>query len=112
MHLPDGLATIINENGGGLIQNNEAGCHKQIQRIVGRPTDVSATPSSKEIFSTLTEVEREIAQLVCKGLSNKQIGRRLNLSEGSVKVHVHEIYQKLAIRNRAALAAMATPSRK
>ena len=58
----------------------------------------------------LTERERQIMPLVCKGQSNKEIGRQLNLSEGTVKVHLHHIYQKLAVRNRTALAIMAAPS--
>jgi two-component system, NarL family, nitrate/nitrite response regulator NarL len=58
----------------------------------------------------LTERERQIMHLVCKGPSNKEIGRQLNLSEGTVKVHLHHIYQKLAIRNRTALAILAAPS--
>jgi two-component system nitrate/nitrite response regulator NarL len=43
-------------------------------------------------------------QLVCEGRSNEEIGRRLNLSDGIVKLHVHSIYRKVAIRNREALA--------
>lgn len=55
----------------------------------------------------LTERERQIMLLVCKGRSNKEIGRQLGLSEGTVKVHLHHIYQKLAVRNRTALAVSA-----
>jgi DNA-binding CsgD family transcriptional regulator len=55
----------------------------------------------------LTHRERQIMDLVCEGLSNKAIGRRLNTSEGTIKVHLHNIYQKLAIDNRTALAALA-----
>jgi DNA-binding NarL/FixJ family response regulator len=55
----------------------------------------------------LTERERQIIRLVCEGLSNKEIGRKCNLSDGTVKVHLHNIYEKLAIHNRTALAVMA-----
>jgi two-component system, NarL family, nitrate/nitrite response regulator NarL len=55
----------------------------------------------------LTERERQIMQLVREGLSNKDIGRQCNLSDGTVKVHLHHIYEKLAIRNRTALAVLA-----
>jgi DNA-binding NarL/FixJ family response regulator len=41
---------------------------------------------------------REIALLVCTGLSNKQIARRLDVTEGTVKMHLHNIYVKSAIR--------------
>src|SRR6266566_2772756 len=54
--------------------------------------------------TVLTERERQIIELVSEGLSNKQVGRRLDLSEGTIKVHLHHIYQKLAINNRTALA--------
>ena len=46
-------------------------------------------------------------QLVCERRSNDEIGRRLNLSDGTVKMHVHSIYRKLSIRNRMTLKAMA-----
>lgn len=65
-------------------------------------------PATPECRSTaLTERERQIMQLVCEGLSNKDIGRQVNLSDGTVKVHLHHIYDKLAIHNRTALAMLA-----
>jgi DNA-binding NarL/FixJ family response regulator len=55
----------------------------------------------------LTSRERQIALLVCTGLSNKQIAQRLDVTEGTVKVHLHNIYVKSAIRNRTMLALLA-----
>jgi DNA-binding NarL/FixJ family response regulator len=55
----------------------------------------------------LTERELQIMELVRAGLSNKEIGRQCELSDGTVKVHLHHIYEKLAIRNRTALAVLA-----
>jgi two-component system nitrate/nitrite response regulator NarL len=52
----------------------------------------------------LTDRERDIIQLVSEGLLNKEVGRRLDLSEGTIKVHLHRIYRTLAINNRTALA--------
>ncbi len=60
--------------------------------------------------TTLTDREREIMHLVCAGLSNKEVGRQLNLSDGTIKVHLHHIYKKLAVRNRTALVALASAS--
>jgi len=51
----------------------------------------------------LTNRERQIAALVCSGLSNKMIAHRLTLSEGTVKTHVHGIFQKLGVRSRCEL---------
>jgi two-component system nitrate/nitrite response regulator NarL len=45
--------------------------------------------------------------LVSEGLSNKEIGRRLNIADGTIKVHLHHIFQKLEISNRTVLAAFA-----
>ena len=57
--------------------------------------------------TVLTERERQIIELVSDGLSNKEVGRRLDLSAGTIAVHLHRIYQKLQINNRTALAASA-----
>gem|GEM_PF-3837576 len=45
-------------------------------------------------------------QLVSEGLSNKEIGHWLEISVGTIKVHLHNIYQKLSINNRTTLAAL------
>jgi DNA-binding CsgD family transcriptional regulator len=52
----------------------------------------------------LSAREREVYDLVCQGLSNPQIGRRLFISEATVKVHVQHVFDKLGIRSRKALA--------
>jgi len=58
-------------------------------------------------LTTLTDRERQIMRLVSEGLSNKEIGRRLNIADGTIKVHLHHIFQKLEISNRTVLAALA-----
>ena len=55
------------------------------------------------IATDLTMREREIAHLAMNGLRNKSIADKLQLSEGTVKIHLHNIYRKLGIRNRMAL---------
>src|SRR6478609_1164451 len=42
----------------------------------------------------LTERERQIILVLSEGITNKEIGRRLGLTEGTVKVHLHRIYRK------------------
>ena len=44
--------------------------------------------------------------LIVQGLSNKEIARRLKISEGTVKAHLHIMYELFGVRNRAALAAL------
>jgi two-component system nitrate/nitrite response regulator NarL len=55
----------------------------------------------------LTDREREVAAAASEGLTNKQIAQRLNITEGTVKVHLHKIYEKLDINNRTILAVLA-----
>jgi two-component system, NarL family, nitrate/nitrite response regulator NarL len=57
-----------------------------------------------QIDNVLSKREHEIARLVAEGMSNKAIGRRLILAEGTVKCHLHNIYKKMAVRNRGSLA--------
>src|SRR4051812_29141680 len=54
----------------------------------------------------LTAREYEIAQLIARGLSNKHIARELAISEGTVKIHLHKIYDKLGNMNRTSLAVL------
>lgn len=51
----------------------------------------------------LTSREIEIMRIVAEGLSNQGIGQRLSIHEGTVKVHVHHIYEKLQVTSRVAL---------
>ena len=67
---------------------------------------------NKQQVNSLTSRERQIVLMVAEGLSNKEVGRRLNLSEGTVKVHLHNIYTKLGINNRTALVPIAHTHRK
>ena len=58
----------------------------------------------KTAMNRLTSREREVALLVGAGLSNKGIARRLGVSEGTIKIHVHNILTKLRLANRVMLA--------
>lgn len=58
---------------------------------------------AREMASLITPREIAILKLVAQGLRNKQIGEKLFISEGTVKVHIHNIYEKLQLNNRVAL---------
>ena len=61
-----------------------------------------------QIASSLTPREDVIAHLVSRGLRNKEIARELHLSEGTVKMHLHHIYEKLRIGGRTQLVLSTT----
>ncbi|PSM02627.1 helix-turn-helix transcriptional regulator [Clostridium botulinum] len=48
----------------------------------------------------LTEREKEVMEILFEGASNKQIGKRLNISLATVKTHMINIYSKLQVSNR------------
>ena len=54
----------------------------------------------------LTTREHEIVDALCQGKCNKRIARHLNISVGTVKVHLNKIYSKLGVQNRTALVIL------
>ena len=52
----------------------------------------------------LTPREREIALCVCKGMRNREIGERLTITAGTVKVHLMHIFEKTGVKDRFELA--------
>ncbi|WP_309089106.1 response regulator transcription factor [Phenylobacterium sp.] len=67
----------------------------------------AARAQSAGRLSVLTPRERQLVELVAEGLPNKLIARELGLTEGTVKIHLHNVYQKLGVNNRTTLAALA-----
>jgi two-component system, NarL family, nitrate/nitrite response regulator NarL len=56
--------------------------------------------SVNERSKVLSPRERQIALLIGRGLSNKDVARELGLSPGTVKIHVHNIFVKLREKSR------------
>lgn len=71
-----------------------------------RPNTVAYFDGTSEV-EPLTEREREILALVGQGASNRQIGERLYLQEGTVKNHISTILNKLRVRDRTQAALKA-----
>lgn len=76
--------------------------HELIVVRVPTPDDATATDPR---LATLSRREREVAELIAAGLSNKHIADRLFIAGSTVKDHVHNILQKTGLPNRAAVAA-------
>jgi LuxR family maltose regulon positive regulatory protein len=78
---------------------------KIVPEFVAPTGEVPAVPMDEA--GGLTERERSVMQLLSAGLSNKEIGRKLNLSDNTVKFHLRNIFAKLNVTTRTA-AVMAT----
>jgi len=68
-------------------------------------------PHGREGREALSEREREVLALLVDGLMNKEIARRLSISERTVKFHVASILGKLGVPNRAAAVRVALEQR-
>ncbi len=63
--------------------------------------------ASQASWSSLSPRERSVAELVITGLRNREIAVRLGITEGTVKVHLYKVYEKLGIRSRTELVLQA-----
>lgn len=70
----------------------------------GRPRSL---PLPGERMPALTPRETEIVRLVAQGLRNKELAQRLSITEGTVKIHLHNIYDKLGVDGRLELVLTA-----
>lgn len=62
---------------------------------------------AREVATLLTPREVEVVRMVAKGLANKEIAAQLNIADGTVKIHLHNIYEKVKINRRAELIRFA-----
>ncbi len=58
-------------------------------------------------IAQLTHREREVLKGVVKGMSNKEIGRELDLAEVTIKLHLRSVFRKMGARSRSDAAVMA-----
>lgn len=74
-----------------------------VGRALGRVVAVAAAEEDKP----LTPREREIVSSVARGLRNREIAEQLHITEGTVKIHLHHIYEKLRVKGRVELVLLA-----
>jgi two-component system nitrate/nitrite response regulator NarP len=82
--------------------------HKAIApEFLTRAHKEAARRKAPSPFAGLTPRERTIVSFVARGHRNRDIAAELGITEGTVKVYLHTLYQKLAIDNRTELAVLA-----
>jgi predicted ATPase/DNA-binding CsgD family transcriptional regulator len=102
-----GDAPFESENVRGKRMSREAA----LRLALGEATPVEASASDGVEAGPLAKREVEVAHLVAEGLSNKQIGARLFISEATVASHIRHIMDKLGFNSRSQIAAwMASPA--
>lgn len=104
---PDGL--VLKDAAGGMLLRAVRGAlegepwfdKSAMQQVIAHLG--SAPPAGP----ALTAREGDVARLVAIGRRNKEIAHELGVSEGTVKMHLHNLYQKLEIGSRTELAILA-----
>lgn len=71
--------------------------------VATKRTDKGTPEGPNAAWSRLTARERQMAQAVAQGRSNKEIAQRLRISEKTVKAHLGAVFQKLGVRDRLQL---------
>ena len=107
-----GVEGIVYKDGaeGGLVEVLEkvhSGGRAIDSALLQRALDLSLSTESGGPLERLNQRERRIARLVARGMRNRDIGTELGIGEGTVKVYLHAMYQKLGIENRTELALLA-----
>ena len=75
--------------------------------VQGQSGRTTAKATSAGLIAELTPRELEILRHVAEGESNKAIGRALDITDGTVKLHVKSILRKLGVRSRVEAAVLA-----
>jgi DNA-binding NarL/FixJ family response regulator len=92
---PEDLAGAVRAVAGGETLLAGPVTRRMIERFVSRPR-----PDERPELAELTGREREVLELIARGLSNAEIGARLYLTEATVKTHVTHVLRKLGVRDR------------
>jgi DNA-binding NarL/FixJ family response regulator len=88
--------------GGEWIEKNSVS--RALEKMLKRESDMQ---NLQKLTHHLTPREIDLIRLVASGHSNKQIAEQRHISEGTVKVHLHNIFDKLKIKSRVALTLYA-----
>lgn len=91
---------------GKMVLSNE------LTEVLAKAFRDSARREQDSGYEALTRREKEILRMISGGLSNKMVGRELDITEATVKVHVKHLLKKLGLRSRVEAAVWAVEHQK
>jgi DNA-binding NarL/FixJ family response regulator len=106
---PTLLQAIKTVHKGGVWIDKETPSADAFEEIArGQLNEVGEETHNNDVIDMLTKREKEILRLVSEGLTNDEIGKKIFISEKTVKTHLTNIFDKLKVNNRfkAALLIM------
>jgi DNA-binding NarL/FixJ family response regulator len=93
-------------NGGVWLEQNAA--ERVLEQVLSRR---KVPDADEQRIASLTPREREVVELICEGLRNKEISDRLHISMATVSHHLTSIYSKLHVSDRTSLVIYAVKRR-
>ena len=98
---PETIVTCVRSVHAGEQWFDQAVVSRALTRVMSRES------SAQQLSAALTPREIEIVRMVAQGLRNRAIAARLSISESTVKVHLHNVYEKLGVDGRLELTICA-----
>ena len=83
---------------------------KKLNKLMKKEKTTALSPEKHDKLDILTDREREILELAGRGLNNKEIARKLFISDATVKTHVMNCMRKLDLRDRVEMVLFAVQS--
>ena len=101
------IASAIRTVAGGQAVLDSVVQQRLVRAAVGAAGVASGSGAPKAPDLGLTPRETEVLRLIAASLSNREIARRLVVSEGTVKTHINNVFGKLGVADRAAAVGLA-----
>lgn len=102
---PEEILSHLNRILQGQISMNNAVVDALAHTLRKSAENEPAVQIEKDIINSMTEREQQTLRLIAQGMNNKLIARTMNISDGTVKVYVKNLFQKLNLNSRLELAA-------
>jgi DNA-binding NarL/FixJ family response regulator len=100
------LQAIKKVHKGDVWVDKEVPVGETFEEIALGQTERVVAPQEDDAVESLTRREREILRLVAEGMTNEEIGKKIFISEKTVKTHLTNIFDKLKVNNRFKAALM------
>lgn len=98
---PQLLVNAVREIHAGGRWLDKGSVNRALDKLLRRDAEM------REAAEALTPRELDIVRMVARGLRNRAIAEQLSITEGTVKIHLHNIYQKVDVSGRLELALYA-----
>ncbi|MCB1662292.1 MAG: two-component system response regulator NarL [Pseudomonadales bacterium] len=90
-----------------LAANGQLVLSEELTELLALAIQSKSRKDTKVDIKSMTKRERQILKLLAAGMTNKHIARKLDITEGTVKVHIKHLFKKLNLKSRVEAAIWA-----